>query len=81
MIYQIPNQSTLSALAASKRSIAATEERIDRLRRLLAQQQQEGGLAVDELIVLIRASEASRQALVDNRIRVLRTILASSRPH
>jgi len=81
MIYQIPNQSTLFALASSKRSIAATEERIDRLRRLLAQQQQEGGLAVDELIVLIRASEASRQALVDNRVRVLRTILASSRPH
>ena len=80
MIYQIPTQPTLFVLAASKRSIAATEERIDRLRRLLAQQQQEG-LAVDELVVLIRASEASRQTLVDNRIRALRSILASSRPH
>ena len=74
MIFQIPPQETLIALAAAKRSASADSERIAHLDDLLKQRRRQG-LPTDELQALVDGCKATRQISLDGRTRILRAIV------
>lgn len=73
MIFRIPPQETLIALAA-KRSATEGGERIAHLDDLLKQRRRQG-LPTDELLALIDMCKAPRRISLDGRTRVLKAIV------